>query len=93
MYAVIRTGEFSNYGQWSNPEFDDVVNRALQTDDAGERSFLSAEAQRIASEELPWIPLIDLPTTLWMGDRITGVDPSISYMYYPWAATIGRAER
>lgn len=93
LYAVLRTGEFSNYGQWSNPEFDDVVTRALQTDDAGERSFLSAEAQKIASEELPWIPLIDLPTTLWMGERITGVDPSINYMYSPWAATIGRAER
>ncbi|WP_336652566.1 MULTISPECIES: ABC transporter substrate-binding protein [unclassified Leucobacter] len=92
MYAVLRTGEFSNYGQWSNPEFDDVVNRALQTMDDGGRSFLSAEAQQIASEELPWIPLIDLPTTLWLGERITGVDPSISYMYYPWAATIGRAE-
>ncbi|WP_053353794.1 ABC transporter substrate-binding protein [Leucobacter musarum] len=92
MYAVIRTGEFSNYGQWSDPEFDDVVNRALQTDDAFERSHLAAEAQRLTSEELPWIPLFDVPTTLWLGDRITGVDPSIYYMYYPWAATIGRAE-
>ena len=92
MYAVLRTGEFSNYGKWSNPEFDDIVNRALQTDDAFDRSHLAAEAQRLTSEELPWIPLFDVPNSLWLGDRITGVDPSIYYMYYPWAATIGRAE-
>ena len=92
MYAVLRSGEFSNYGKWSNPEFDDIVNRALQTDDPDARSHLAAEAQRLTSEELPWIPLFDVPTTLWLGDRITGVDPSISYMYFPWAATIGRAE-
>lgn len=92
MYAVLRTGEFSNYGQWSNDEFDTIVNEALQTDDAFERSHLAAEAQRLSSEELPWIPLFDVPTTLWLGDRITGVDPSIYYMYYPWAATIGKAE-
>ncbi|MGW9020308.1 ABC transporter substrate-binding protein [Leucobacter chromiiresistens] len=92
MYAVLRTGEFSNYGQWSNPEFDAIVNEALQTDDPYARSHLAAEAQRLTSEELPWIPLFDVPTTLWLGERITGVDPSIYYMYYPWAATIGRAE-
>src|SRR5690606_17899351 len=50
MYAVLRTGEFSNYGQWSNDEFDTIVNEALQTDDAFERSHLAAEAQRLTSE-------------------------------------------
>ena len=26
-------------------------------------------------------------------DRITGLSPSINYMYYPWAATIGASGR
>ena len=26
---VLRTGEFSNYGGWSDPEFDEVVNEAI----------------------------------------------------------------
>jgi len=89
MYSVLRTGEFSNYGNWSNPEFDQVVNEAIATDDAAARSEKTAEAQRIANAELPWLPLAENPMTLWMNDRITGVAPSIAFLYYPWAATIG----
>ncbi|WP_416443889.1 ABC transporter substrate-binding protein [Leucobacter sp. HNU] len=92
MYAVIRTGEFSNYGHWSDPAYDALTNRALVTDDPGERSKLSAQVQQLATQQLPWIPLFEIPTGLWLGKRITGVDPSISYMYAPWAAKIGRAD-
>ncbi len=33
MYSVLRTGDFSNYGGWSNPEFDDLVNSAYGVQD------------------------------------------------------------
>ena len=89
MYAVLRTGEFSNYGGWSDPEFDAIVNEAVQIDDAAERSDKTAEAQRIANEQLPWLPLYTSPMSLFLGERITGVTPSIAFLYYPWAATIG----
>ena len=42
-----------------------------------ERSTNTAEAQRIAMDELPWIPIYTMPTTVWLGSRITGVAPSI----------------
>jgi peptide/nickel transport system substrate-binding protein len=48
-----------------------------------------ATAEKIAMDELPWLPLYTVPTSVWMGNRITGVQPSIDFMYYPWAATIG----
>ncbi|MBM7831713.1 peptide/nickel transport system substrate-binding protein [Agromyces cerinus] len=89
MYSVLRTGEFSNYGEWSNPEFDAVVNEALTIEDPAARSEKTAEAQQIANEELPWLPMFEAPVTLFMGERITGVAPSIAFLYYPWAATIG----
>ena len=89
MYSVLRTGEFSNYGEWSNPEFDAVVNEALAIEDPAARSEKTAEAQQIANEELPWLPMFEAPVTLFMGERITGVTPSIAFMYFPWAATIG----
>ena len=92
MYAVIRTGEFSNYGHWSDPAFDALTNKALVTDDGGERSKISAQVQQLATEQLPWIPLFEIPTGLWLGKKITGVDPSIYYMYTPWAAKIGKAD-
>lgn len=89
MYSVLRTGEFSNYGEWSDPEFDAVVNEAIAIDDPSARSEKTAEAQRIANEQLPWLPLFTGPMPLFLGERITGVAPSIAFLYYPWAATIG----
>lgn len=89
MYGVLRTGEFSNYGGWSNPEYDAIANEAVGISDPDERGQKSAELQKIANEELPWLPLFTGPTSLYFGERITGVAPSINYLYYPWAATIG----
>ena len=89
-YGVLRTGDFSNYGGWSNAEYDELVNQAVATDvDDPARPGLIAQAQKIAMEELPWLPLDAPPTSVWLGSRITGVVPSIAFMYYPWAATIG----
>ena len=89
MYSVLRTGEFSNYGGWTDPAFDQVVNQAIAIDDPAARAAKTAEAQRIANEELPWLPLYTTPMPLYLGERITGVAPSIAFMYFPWAATIG----
>jgi peptide/nickel transport system substrate-binding protein len=89
MYSVLRTDEFSNYGGWSDPEFDQVVNEAIAIDDPAARSEKTAEAQRIANEQLPWLPLYSGPMPVFLGERITGVAPSIAFLYHPWAATIG----
>ena len=89
MYSVLRTDEFSNYGGWSDPEFDQVVNEAIAIDDPAARSEKTAEAQRMANEQLPWLPLFTGPMPVFVGERITGVAPSIAFLYHPWAATIG----
>lgn len=89
MYGVLRTGQFSNYGGWSDKAYDDAVNKAVAINDPVKRSAYTAQAQQITQEELPWLPMYTLPTSVWMGKRITGVAPSINFMYYPWAATIG----
>jgi len=59
--------------------------------DATTRGGTSAQLQQITNEQLPWLPLYSAPTTVWLGQRITGVAPSIDFLYYPWAATIGAA--
>ncbi|WP_439902792.1 ABC transporter substrate-binding protein [Microbacterium azadirachtae] len=90
MYGVLRTGDFSNYGGWSDAEFDKTVNEAVGTMDPAARSALTAKAQQIANEELPWLPLATGPLPLFLGKRITGLDPSMAFLYYPWAAQIGK---
>ncbi|GAB3073653.1 ABC transporter substrate-binding protein [Intrasporangium mesophilum] len=89
-YSVLQTGQFSNYGAWSNKAFDTAMESAIATpvtDPA--RNQHIADAEKIAMDELPWLPLYTAPTSVWLGNRITGVQPSIDFMYYPWAATIG----
>ncbi|MGL3805591.1 ABC transporter substrate-binding protein [Paeniglutamicibacter sp. R2-26] len=89
MFGILRTGDFSNYGEWSNKDFDKVVNEALEETDPEKSLATSLEAQRILNAELPWLPLYETPTTLWMNNKITGASPSVNYLYYPWAAHIG----
>ncbi len=89
MYSVLRTGDFSNYGGWSNAEFDDLVNSAYSVQDPEARGKLTGQAAKLASEDVVWGPLYETVTSMWLGKRITGADPSINYMYYPWAAQIG----
>ncbi len=89
MFSILRTGDFSNYGGWSDPEYDTIVNDALQTMDRTEGLAASVPAQKILNEQLPWLPLYEPPNLLWMNERITGTSPSINYLYYPWAARIG----
>lgn len=93
MYGVLRTGEFSNYGDWSDPSFDADTAEAIELPlEDPARTTAMANAQQTAAEQLPWLPLYAPPTSLWLGDRVTGVAPSIYYMYYPWAATIGATD-
>lgn len=89
MYSVLRTGDFSNYGGWSDPEFDEIVTAASGMTDAAERNAETAKAQQIAAAQVPWLPIYTAPMSVFVGERIAGVAPSIAFLYYPWAATIG----
>ena len=86
-YGMLRTGQFSNYGAWSNTEFDAAAEDALtlQLDDPARIDSI-IEADQIATEDLPWLPLYSAPMSVWLGNTISGVQPSIAFLYYPWAA-------
>ena len=92
MFSILQTGQASNYGSWSDADFDSTVSQAIGTPDATARGELSVKAQQITNDQLPWLPLYTTPTTVWLNNRITGVSPSIDFLYYPWAATIGAAQ-
>lgn len=52
------TGVGSNYGDYSNAEFDEVLVRAAATGVQEERARLYKEAQSILAEDLPYIPIV-----------------------------------
>lgn len=91
LYGLFETGQFENYGGFSDPAYDKLVNEAGAEFDRAKRAALTAKLQETAATQLPWIPLADIDNLLFMNKRITGAPTSISYLYYPWAADIGAA--
>ncbi|MFD8594327.1 ABC transporter substrate-binding protein [Kitasatospora sp. NPDC059646] len=90
-YQSLHTGDFGNYANWSNPEFDALYDRAVAATDPSTRADLTARLQQIAVRELPTIPLYEAPFSVFLGSRVTGAPAGIAQLYYPWAATIGSA--
>ncbi|WP_030753036.1 ABC transporter substrate-binding protein [Streptomyces griseus] len=90
-YQYLRTGDFGNYGNWSDPEYDLAFDRANTEHDPAKRTELTAAVQEIAMRELPVIPVYEAPYSVFLGKRITGAPTGIAQLYYPWAATIGAA--
>ncbi len=92
MYSTLRPGEFANYGNWVDKEFA-AQDAITMTSDLGtpERQASLVKQQQIAAEQLPWLPLYEIPQSVWLGSRITGVKPSVYYLYTPWANEIGAA--
>ncbi|WP_313812835.1 ABC transporter substrate-binding protein [Glutamicibacter sp.] len=89
MFSILRTGDFSNYGNWSDKAFDANTNAALETMDQQERFKKSLTSQKITNEQIPWLPLYETPNYLWMSDKVSGPSPSVNFLYYPWAAQLG----
>ncbi|MFF3603982.1 ABC transporter substrate-binding protein [Streptomyces sp. NPDC002463] len=92
-YQYLRTGDFGNYGRWSNAEYDVAFDRANSEPDPAKRAELTAKLQKIAMDELPIIPVYESPYSVYLGKRITGAPTGISQLYFPWAATIGASKR
>ncbi|GHA90011.1 ABC transporter substrate-binding protein [Streptomyces termitum] len=92
-YQYLRTGDFGNYGNWSDASYDVAFDRANSEYDPAKRAELTAKVQEIALRELPVIPVYEAPYSVFLGKRITGAPTGIAQLYYPWAATIGAAQK
>lgn len=47
----------SNYSQWCNKEYDELINKARQTTRPAERTKLYEKAQEVFKREAPWVPM------------------------------------
>lgn len=81
-----------NFDEFSSAEVDSVIEAAKSETDPEERAELTVELEGLIMEELPWIPVAQLNTRLFLDDSVTGVPASFSYLQYPWAADLGAAE-
>lgn len=90
-YSVLKTGAFPNYGGYSNPEYDKLIDEAGAQADPAARAATVAKLQEIAVRELVWIPLYEVPHSMFLNKRLTGAPTSIAQLQYPWAARLGSA--
>ncbi|MFB7380361.1 ABC transporter substrate-binding protein [Kitasatospora purpeofusca] len=91
LLANFRTGAYQNFAGYSDPAYDELVDKASAEYDPAKRGAIEAQLQQTASEKLLWIPVAEWPTAVFLNKRITGAPTTISYLYYPWAADVGAA--
>ncbi|MER6175857.1 ABC transporter substrate-binding protein [Streptosporangium sp. NPDC001681] len=90
-YGILETGNFANYGGYSNPEYDALVDEANAQADPATRAATIAKLQEIAVRDVVWIPLYEVPHSMFLNKRLTGAPTSISQLVFPWAARLGSA--
>jgi peptide/nickel transport system substrate-binding protein len=90
-YSMFVVDGANNYGGYD--AVSGQVSQAVATLDPAERAKRVIAIQQKATEDVPWMPLVTLPTILVQNARVSGATASIAYLYYPWAATVGGKEQ
>ncbi len=89
-YSMFVKDGTNNYGAYD--AVSDQVNAAIAATDPADRAKRVIAIQDRVTKDVPWTPLVYLPTILVQNSRISGATASIAYLYYPWAATVGGRE-
>ncbi|WP_426244682.1 ABC transporter substrate-binding protein [Nocardioides sp. LHG3406-4] len=91
IYLNWQSENFANYAGWKNADYDRLVQQAREESDPVTRAESVIELQRMATEEVLWIPVVQSPNSVFQGDGVTGAPATNAYLYYPWAAQVGAA--
>ncbi|MFE9643235.1 ABC transporter substrate-binding protein [Streptomyces sp. NPDC006365] len=83
------SGSANNWLGYSDSGYDTLVKKAQQTIDDKQRAKLVIEAQSKFADAAVWIPLVQVPSVLVLGEKYTGPPASMVSLYYPWAADLG----
>ncbi|MEU7742225.1 ABC transporter substrate-binding protein [Nonomuraea sp. NPDC049158] len=83
------TGSANNWVGFSSPEYDALVAKALAGTDDAQRAKDVIELQRRFTADMVWISLVEVPSAVVLGGKVTGPPASQVYMGYPWAADLG----
>ena len=70
---LYKTGASSNDGDYSNPEFDKLIDQAAAATDAAEANSLYQQAEALLAQDMPAIPTWYGKTTMGWSNKVTGV--------------------
>ncbi len=82
-------GASENYDTFSTPQITSLLDSARTTLNPTARAELNIKAEKLTIKELPWIPFVEPYTTLVLNSGLTGAFASFSYMWSPWANSLG----
>jgi peptide/nickel transport system substrate-binding protein len=82
-------GAVANYTNFSDPKITTALQQARGTANPDRRAVLVADAEELATQQLPWIPTVQPDTVLLLGKGLTGAVSSSDYLYSPWANQLG----
>lgn len=77
MLEAFVSGAESNYGSYSNPQFDALWDKSQKTANAKERLALYAQMEDILAEDVPVIPLYYYKMTTLTSPRVRGLYTNI----------------
>lgn len=80
----------NNWVGFRDRSYDAALTKAQRTLDDARRARLTVAAQREFAEAAVWIPVAQVPSVLVLRGDLTGPPASMAYLYYPWAADLGR---
>jgi peptide/nickel transport system substrate-binding protein len=91
LWPIVEPGGVSNYNRYGNPAAVQLLTRAFAEADDTARARLVTQAQHVMfTEDMMWIPLVNMATLTWMSKRITGGPVGLPGAFYtPWAAYVG----
>lgn len=73
MKSLVGTGSGTNFTSYGNAELDALIQTGFETVDEDERAAISAEAQRIIYEEMPFVPVWNPDWTFVVRDGVSGL--------------------
>jgi peptide/nickel transport system substrate-binding protein len=86
--SVLPGGQ-SNFNNFNDPRITAALDQARGTANPDRRAALVADAEKLATQQLPWIPTVQPDTVLLLGKGLTGAVSSSAYLYSPWANQLG----
>jgi peptide/nickel transport system substrate-binding protein len=87
--TLVLPGGSQNYTGYNNPKITAAMEQARSTANPDKRAALVAEAEKLAAQQLPWIPDVQPTTLLLLGKGLTGAVSSFAFMFAPWADSLG----
>ena len=87
--TLVLPGGSQNYTNFNNPQITAAMEQARSTASLNKRAALVAKAEKLAMQQLPWIPNVQPTSLLLLGKGLTGAVASFAYMFAPWADGLG----